>query len=153
MKFRCAAVLSLTFVLAAALPVFAAGHDGPGSDPAVASAQTNRGQTPVTLWKVSQEPKRPALLTTMYGTYATLQVLDLMSTRKALAAGASERNPLMGAGNTGRMIAMKAATGALSIYFAEKAWKKNKVGGIVLMAVINSASAAVIAHNMHNARR
>jgi len=98
-------------------------------------------------------PKRPLALSTMYGTYATLQVLDLVTTRKAIGAGAHEANPVMGPGTTGQMIAVKAIGGAASIYFAEKAWKKNRVGAIVLMAALNGATAAIVAHNTRVARR
>jgi hypothetical protein len=88
----------------------------------------------------------------MYGTYGALSVMDLVSTRKAVANGAFEANPLMGSGNTKQMLAMKAATGAMSIYFAEKLWKKNRVGAIVTMAAINGMTAAIVARNTRNAR-
>ena len=162
MKFRSALAISLTVVLAASSTAFASDADRTGSGSAgtaatpIATAVANVAASesaPIVLSKFSQGPSRPPVLTTLYGTYATLQVLDLVSTRKALATGAREQNPLMGSGRTGQMIAMKAATGAMSIFFAERAWKKNKVGGIVLMAVINGASAAIVAHNMRNAHR
>jgi hypothetical protein len=51
------------------------------------------------------------------------------------------------------MIAVKAASTAASIYFTERAWKKNRKGAIVLMAVVNGVTAAVAARNLHNARR
>jgi hypothetical protein len=60
---------------------------------------------------------------------------------------------LMRSGNTAAAIGIKAATGAATIYFAERAWKKNRVGAIVLMAALNGATAAIAARNAHNARR
>jgi hypothetical protein len=36
-----------------------------------------------------------------------------------------------------------------AIYFAERAWKKNRKGAIILMAVINGATAAVAARNIN----
>ncbi len=98
--------------------------------------------------------RRVAALTVMFLTATSLTVFaSEVSTRRALAAGANERNPLMGGGHFGTMIAVKAATGASTIFFAERMWKKNKVGAIVMMVALNGASAAIAAHNQHNARR
>jgi hypothetical protein len=47
---------------------------------------------------------------------------------------------------------LKAATTASTIFFAERMWKKNKVGAVVMLAAINGATAAVSMHNMRNAR-
>ena len=100
----------------------------------------------------AQTPRRPVALATLYGTYGTLQVLAVVSTHRALAAGAQERNPIMKSG-TPSMIAVKAVTGASTIYFAERMWKKNRVGAVIVMAVLNGATAAVVARNQRNARR
>jgi hypothetical protein len=78
--------------------------------------------------------------------------MDVVSTRQALAAGALERNPLMKNGNMAAMIAVKAAAGASTIYFAERLWKKNRVGAVIVMAALNGASAAIVARNQRNAR-
>lgn len=104
-------------------------------------------------WAVRERDKRPATLTTLYGSYAVLQVLDVVSTRRALDAGAREVNPLMRGGNMTTMIGVKAATGAATIYFAERMWKKNKVGAIAVMAALNGANAIIVARNQQHARR
>ncbi len=154
--FRRAAALTLTFVFATALAVSAAQTEQTGSDArpvaeGIARAARNAAPT-VTFWTLSQTPKRPAALPVLYGTYGALQALDVLSTRKALAAGAREGNPLMKTG-LGPAIVIKTATGIATVYVVEKTWKKHRVGAIVLMAVINGASAAVVAHNARNARR
>jgi hypothetical protein len=100
-----------------------------------------------------QAPKRPVTLTALYGTYASIQALDVVSTHRAIANGAQERNPLMRGGSVGTMIAVKAATGAATIFFAERMWKKNRVGAVIVMAALNGASAAIVARNQRNARR
>jgi len=100
-----------------------------------------------------QAPKRPITLTALYGTYVTIQALDVVSTHRAIANGAQERNPLMRGGSVGTMIAVKAATGAATIFFAERMWKKNRVGAVIVMAALNGASAAIVARNQRNARR
>ena len=104
-------------------------------------------------WAVIDAQKRPATLTTLYGSYAALQVLDVVSTRRALDAGAREINPLMRGNNIAATIAVKAAAGGATIYFAERMWKKNKAGAIAVMAVLNGASAIIVARNQQHARR
>jgi len=100
-----------------------------------------------------QAPKRPVTLTALYGTYVTIQALDVVSTHRAIANGAQERNALMRGGSVGTMIAVKAASGAATIFFAERMWKKNRVGAVIVMAALNGASAAIVARNQRNARR
>ncbi len=51
------------------------------------------------------------------------------------------------------MLAIKALSTAGTIYFAERAWKKNRKGAVILMAVINGVTAAVAARNIRNARQ
>ncbi len=104
-------------------------------------------------WAADRVDRRPAMLPALYGTYAALQTLDIYSTRRALAAGAAEANPLLRSGSTARTMAIKGAAGAATVFFAERAWKKNRAGAIVLMAILNGTTAAIVAHNAHNARR
>ena len=107
----------------------------------------------VNLWSLSQSPRRPAMLSTLYGTYGALQALDVVTTRRALAAGAREQNPVMNNGNMATMIAVKAAAGVSTVYFTERLWKKNRAGAIVVMAALNGVSAAIVAHNQRIGRR
>lgn len=104
-------------------------------------------------WAADRAERRPAALPALYGTYAALQALDVYSTRRALSAGATEANPLLTSGSTARTLAIKGAAGAATIFFAERAWKKSRVGAIVLMAALNGTTAAIVARNAHNARR
>jgi hypothetical protein len=147
--------LALALLFGGALHVSAADQviEAPGAAPiagAIARAATDAGPT-VTLWTLSQTPKRPGLLPVLYGTYAGLQVMDTVSTRKAIAAGAREANPLMQKGGMAATVAIKAASGVGMVYVSEKMWKKHRVGAIVLMAAMNGVSAAVVAHNNRNA--
>ena len=50
------------------------------------------------------------------------------------------------------MLGLKLATTASTIFFAERAWRKNRVAAVVMMTAINGATAAVAMHNMRNAR-
>jgi Domain of unknown function (DUF5658) len=105
--------------------------------------------SPPTAWRLRQ-PRRPSGLTAMYASYGALQVLDAYSTRRALGGGAHEVNPLMipAASNTAALVAVKSATTAVSIYFAERAWKKNRKGTVALMLVLNGVTAAITVHNL-----
>ena len=107
----------------------------------------------VDLWTLSQTPRRPVTLAALYGTYGALQAMDVVTTRRAIAVGANERNPLMKNGNMAAMIAVKAAAGASTIYFTERLWKKNRVGAVIVMAALNGATAAIVANNHRHARR
>lgn len=105
-------------------------------------------------WTMDAPERRPAALPALYATLGAMQALDVYSTRRAMGAGAYEANPLMrkAAGNAGTMIAAKAAATAATVFFAERAWKKNKKGAVILMAAINGAMAAVSIRNLRNAR-
>jgi hypothetical protein len=154
---RRVAALTLVLMTGPATAVMASDSDNLQAQTApiaAAVARAARSTDPTTnLWALSQNPKRPIALSALYGTYGALQALDVMSTRRALSAGAREGNPLMKSGSMGAMIAVKAAAGVSTIYFTEKLWKKNRVGAVIVMAALNGASAAIVAHNQRNARR
>ena len=101
------------------------------------------------------QAKRPAILPALYGTLGAMQVWDAYSTTVALQAGGHEVNPAAAAfaKNTGALLGLKAVTTASTVFFVERMWKKNRAGAVVLMAVINGATAAVAMHNMRNAAR
>lgn len=105
-------------------------------------------------WMLDRKGSRPGAVQVLYGTLGTLQALDVYSTRRALGGGGSEINPVMkkASGNHAAMIAAKALSAAGSVYFTERAWKKNRKGAVVLMAVVNGVTAAVVARNLRNAR-
>jgi hypothetical protein len=156
--FRRATVLTFTFLVVNSLTAFAAERGATPDKTATpirsAVARAAKDAEPaIDLWTLSQAPRRPVALGALYGTYAGLQALDVISTRNALGSGASERNPLMKSGEVGTMIAVKAAAGVSTIYFTEKLWKKNRAGAVLVMAALNGAQAAIVAHNTRNARR
>jgi Domain of unknown function (DUF5658) len=94
-------------------------------------------------------PRRPAALPALYASTALLQALDAHSTMKAIGAGAHEANPMMKgvAGNKGALLAVKAGVAGATIFMAEKMWRRNPVGAVAMMAVVNSVNAFVVAHN------
>lgn len=98
----------------------------------------------------AREPRRPAMLAPLYGSFIGLQALDIHSTRIGISSGrAREGNPVMRgfAGNSAGLIAVKAAATAGVIYGTEKLWKRNRVAAIVAMVALNSATAVVVGRN------
>ena len=91
----------------------------------------------------------------MYVSFAALQIMDAISTRKALSSGGTEANPAMSAltRNSAALFAVKAGTAAATTYFAERLSKNHPRAATVMMAVLNTAYAAVVAHNYRVARR
>jgi Domain of unknown function (DUF5658) len=91
----------------------------------------------------------PALRRSMYVSFGALQVLDALSTRKALDSGAREANPAMSgiANNTAALLAVKAGTAVATTYFAERLAKKHPRRATIMMAVLNTAYVAIVAHN------
>jgi hypothetical protein len=94
-------------------------------------------------------------LNVLYGSYAALQVLDVTSTVAALNSGAREVNPIVASthGQIATFVLLKAGTGAAVIALNRSLGKRNKTAAIVTMVALNVATAAVVAHNMRNARR
>jgi hypothetical protein len=118
----------------------------------------NSGQDRPSLRRLAAVPSmsgRPSMLIPMYASLAVLQGFDIYTTSASLKSGAVEANPLMKpvAGRNMASIVVKAAAAAGSIYFTERAWKQNRKGAVILMTVINVATAAVVAHNTQVARR
>jgi hypothetical protein len=93
-------------------------------------------------------------LVSLYVSFATLQVLDLHSTLRALDGGAVEGNPLLRgvAHQPAALIGVKALGAASTIWLAHKMSKRNKASAIVVMAAVNSAYAMVVAHNYRAGR-
>lgn len=158
MKMLCRIAVTLTLIAGFSPAAFAADEDAAARNAtplatAIANAAKSADVSSPNLWAIARSPRRPVALAALYGTYGTLQALDVVSTRRAIATGAQERNPLMKNGNMAAMVAVKAAAGASTIYFAERMWKKNRVGAVIVMAALNGATAAVVAHNQRNVRR
>lgn len=76
--------------------------------------------------------------------------LDIHSTRRALSTGgAREANPLMRpiVNDSAAFLATKAAATAGVIWASEKLWKKNRRAAVILISLVNTAMAVVVANN------
>jgi hypothetical protein len=156
--FRHAAGVAVMLLIAGAVDVSAEqdvtpNHTTPLVSRGAIALAANDPESTLTQASPVRTAKRPTPLPALYGGFATLQVLDVISTRKALAAGGHEANPLMRKGNLGTMIAIKAASASTTVYLAEKLWKRNRVAAVVVMAAVNGAGVAIVAHNSRVARR
>jgi hypothetical protein len=141
-------VIGMSFSTAA----FAAGHD---DQQIVTAAAESRTITLTSSSNYQPQLTRPALLPALYVTLGGMQAWDLFSTSAAVKAGAREANPSAApfANNTGSLLGLKLATTASTIFFAERAWKHNRVAAVVMMAAINGATAVVAMQNVRNASR
>jgi len=127
---------------------------------AVRAAEDQLGaQVPLTRPSVAQPFDAPTssqlALRSLYAATATMQLLDVHSTMKALSSGAVEANPLMSGlvQHRAAFVAAKASVAAVTIYAANKIARNNKVGAIATMIAMNSAYAFIVANNYRNARR
>lgn len=105
-------------------------------------------------WTIDRRETRPAALPGLYASLAALQVYDVYSTRLALGTGAHEANPLMRkvSGSSSAMLAVKALSTAATIYFTERAWKRNRKAAVIMTAALNGGMAVIVARNLRNAR-
>ena len=94
-------------------------------------------------------PPRPRPLVPLYVSLASLQLLDVQTTARALKNGARESNPLLAgfASNAPAVLALKVGTTAGTIYLTERLWKKNRAAALVMMVGLNSAYAVIVTHN------
>ena len=90
-----------------------------------------------------------SLRRSMYVSFAALQVMDIMSTSKAISGGASEANPAMSGfvNNKAAFYGIKAATALSTVFLAERLAKNHPRRAAIMMAVLNVGYAAVVAHN------
>jgi hypothetical protein len=116
-------------------------------DTSTADADTVRTATDAVVATPTQRPR--GVLLPLYASFAALQALDAHSTLRALDAGATEANPLMGGltRTPAALLAVKAGMAASTIYLVEKVRIKSRGAAIALMAALNSLYATIVAHN------
>jgi len=92
---------------------------------------------------------RPAPLVGLYVSLAGMHALDVVSTRKALAAGATEANPMMApfARSPLALAAVKAGVFGATIFATEQLWKSNRKAAVLTMIAVNATCGAIAAHN------
>jgi cation transport ATPase len=131
------------------------GRTGPTEEPAASAfpqLMTDHADPPAgpVLSRASQPlPDRPSLLSPLYVSFATLQVLDIHSTLRASSFGAREGNPLVAVllASPVAFVASKAAITTGLIYASEGLRKRHPRAAVLMMIGLNSAYALVVAHN------
>jgi hypothetical protein len=102
-----------------------------------------------TVTLTADSASRPRGLVPLYVSFASLQALDLASTRLALDRGAHETNPVVATltRSTPALLGMKAGATAAIIYLTERLRKRHPVGAVLLMTGLNAGYVAIVAHN------
>jgi hypothetical protein len=92
---------------------------------------------------------RPRLLPVLYATSAAMNAYDIYSTRRALARGARELNPLMRGvvDDTATLIALKTAVTLSTALAAERLWRDRPIAAISTVLAVNAIAAAAAVHN------
>lgn len=100
---------------------------------------------------VEKDSRPSKLMLPFYVATAALQALDVHSSFSALDAGAAEANPLLLGlvPNRPAFVAVKAGMTVAMIYGASHLAKHHRVYAIIALVGINSAYAALVAHNYH----
>ena len=114
-----------------------------------ATAYARPAEPDQSLSAVTEPAPRPVLLTTLYGAFVGLQVLDVDSTMRAVRSGAGqEANPALRRIGSPALFAMKAGTTASIILASERLRKDHHpLAAVMLMIGANSAYAMITAHN------
>jgi hypothetical protein len=100
---------------------------------------------------VRAREERPPVLVPLYLSFIGLQVMDGITTVRAITDhGGRELNPVMRpfAGNQAAILAVKATSAAGTVYAVERLWKRNRVAAVLTMVGINAGYAAVVANNL-----
>jgi hypothetical protein len=146
---RRVAVASLALFCVCAASRSAAAQDPP-DPPALFVRMTMPAATEWRLPGRVNPPDRGPMLPALYVGLIGLQAYDGYSTSRGLRDGASEANTVLGtlAYHPGALWAVKAGTAFVSIYAAERLWRKDRRGqAIALMILSNGIMAAVAASN------
>jgi hypothetical protein len=127
-------ICGTAFVILAAHPTFALNDDDQPPAPPIAT---------------SQPPSRSGALIPLYVAFAGLNALDVDSTYRALGGTGEEANPVTArlVHSPAALIAVKAGTTAAAIVATERLRRNRPKTAMLLMIGLNSAMAAIVAHN------
>jgi uncharacterized protein DUF5658 len=151
------ALIAVLVLFASVIPTAAGERDG-AAEPCVSSAVTPStaatalgGDVNWTHQAVGCENSRGAALSSLYVSFAALNVLDAFTTTRGLRGGtATETNPLMRgvASHSAALWSVKAGSTAVSLFLAERLRRNgHRRQALALMIVANSLMATVAAHN------
>jgi hypothetical protein len=112
-------------------------------------ALNDEDQLPAPPIATPQATSRPAALIPLYISFAGLNALDVDSTYRALGGNGEEANPVTASlvHSPAALIAVKAGTTAAAIVATERLRRNRPKTAMLLMIGLNSAMAAIVAHN------
>lgn len=120
------------------------------------AAVAEAGPSDPALMRLSQRPSNrwSPTLWSLYASTVAIQGLDAVSTFRALDAGAVETNPLVSWATPSRpgFLALKMGIASAAIYSAHELSRRHKVRAMIALVAMNSAYAALAAHNYTIAR-
>ena len=126
-----------------------------GVSPAVAQSESGLAISADVAAAAPAVSPRPSLtLPALQVSFGALQILDVVSTTRALNAGLTEGNTAM-RGVVDRPLAVaavKAGSTAATIYLVNRVARKNRAAAILTMLAINSAYSVVVVHNFRAVR-
>ena len=95
-------------------------------------------------------PRRSLTLPTLQVSYAALQVMDVLSTARALNAGLQEGNVAMKGivGQPMALAAIKGGAAVATILITNRVARKNRAVAIATMLAVNTAYSVVVARNI-----
>jgi uncharacterized protein DUF5658 len=148
------ALIAVLVLFASVIPTAAGERDG-AAEPCVSSAVTPAtalgGDVNWIHQAVGCDNSRGAALSSLYVSFAALNVLDAFTTMRGLRGGtATETNPLMRgvASHSAALWSVKAGSTAVSLFLAERLRRNgHRRQALALMIVANSLMATVAAHN------
>jgi hypothetical protein len=115
--------------------------------------------TPVPPLPLGASPAAPAArratLYTLEASFAALQVLDAVSTLKAIDRGHSEQNPLMRGlvDRPAAFLAVKAGATVTTLWLVHRVARQNTLAAILTLAAIDSGYAMLVSRNLQALRR
>ena len=114
-------------------------------------AKAGLDQASVAKARLEARPSTSRTMMGLYTSYGILSGLDMYSTVQARNNGARELNPLLNTGYA-QATARKAIFTATTILAVRQMAKRHKRAAKVTMVILNVVNAAVVAHNLKNAR-
>jgi hypothetical protein len=128
--------------------LFVAGPVSAPPVPSLAPATSAARDDSTNATRTKAGPSR-STFASLYAGLITTQALDVHSTLRALDAGHTEANPVArwATGNPATFIAFKAGATAGTMYLLERVRKKHPTRAMILLAIVDTAYAFVVAHN------
>lgn len=116
--------------------------------PAEPSLQVMESGEIAVSYDVAVVARQRRIALSLYATQGALQILDVVTTSKALGAGHREANPVFTSGNISGMVVVKAAVMGLHVFAIERLEKRNAKAAMWLRFATNAMMSIVVVNNL-----